>query len=124
MFDDVIERLAALGYTVDPVTDEWVLNFVIAKVTETIKNECNTDEMPEGLYYVAVDMVCGDFLFGKKSSGAELDIDAEAAVKRIKEGDTDITYAISDDSITLDGLIDKLRSGDPSQFAKYRRLTW
>ena len=36
MLEDVIKRLEGLGFT---VTDEWVLNFCIDKVTNHIKNK-------------------------------------------------------------------------------------
>lgn len=123
MLEDVTSRLAALGYTVTDA-DTWLLTFIVGKVEETIKNECNIDEVPDGLHYVEVDMVCGEFLLAKQGSGQELGIDVEAAVKQIKEGDTQITYAIPDNSITLDGLIDILRNGGRGQFAAYRRFKW
>jgi hypothetical protein len=123
MPEDVISRLAAFGYAVTDA-DMWLINFIIGKVAETIKNECNVDEVPDGLRYVAVDMVCGEFLLAKQGSGQELGIDVEAAVKQIKEGDTQITYAIPDNSVTLDGLIDILRNGGRGQFAACRRFKW
>ena len=46
----------------------------------------------------------------------------EAAVKQIHEGDTSITYAVPDKSITLDGLIDTLMNS--AQLVTYRRMRW
>jgi hypothetical protein len=123
MYEDVVQRLQSLGYEVLE-KDEWLINFAIDKVTWTIKNECNVPEIPDGLHFIAVDMVCGEFLFAIKGSGQLENFDVEAAVKSIKEGDTQITYAISDNSITLDGLIDSLIRTGRSQFVTYRRFVW
>jgi hypothetical protein len=112
-----------LGYEVQD-GDAWVIDFTIKAVERRIESDCNTDEIPCGLYYAAVDMVCGEFLLAKKGAGQELGIDADAAVKRIKEGDTDVTYAVADDSITLDGLIAALRDCGRPQFAAFRRFGW
>jgi hypothetical protein len=96
MIDDVTARLLSLGYTV-MTADTFALTFLIDKVTNTIKNECNIDEIPDELHQVAVDMVCGEFLKAKQANGSldESEINTEAAIKSIKEGDTQITYAIS-----------------------------
>jgi hypothetical protein len=124
MYDDVVERLGQLGYVVSP-DDEDAINFAIGITEWTIKNECNVDEVPEGLRYVFIDMACGEFLSKKKSGGGSIGIDVEAAVKSIKEGDTQITYAVSDGaSVTVDGFINMLQNCGRSQFATYRRFKW
>jgi hypothetical protein len=124
MFEDVVQRLASLGYTVDETADTWLINFCIDKVTHTIKNTCNIDAIPDGLYQIAVNMVCGEFLFAKRGSGQLNDFDVESTVKSIKEGDTQVVYAIPDTSITLDSLIDWLRTNGQSEFYRYRRFVW
>ena len=124
MHDVVVKRLESLGYLVDDVLDEWLINFALEKVTDEIENKCNITGIPDGIYHVAVDMVCGEFLAVKKSSGQLTDFDVEEAVKQIKEGDTTITYAVADGAITLDSLIKLLRTSGDSQFVKYRRLAW
>jgi hypothetical protein len=123
MRDDVINRLKSLGYT---VTDEdgFGLMFVIDKVTNTVKNECNISEIPDGLYHIAIDMVCGEFLLVKKKSGQLADFDVENAVKQIKEGDTSITYAVADSMNAFDALIEWLINKDRMQFATFRRFKW
>jgi hypothetical protein len=120
---DVTARLASLGYAVTEA-DEWIINFAIEKVTWTIRNECNLTEIPDGLHYIAVDMVCGEVLYSKKGSGQLDELDVDAAVKSIKEGDTQVTYAIADNGVTLDGLIMTLREAGRSEFVTYRRLVW
>ena len=126
MYKDIIKRLASFGYTVVD-TDKWLINFLINKVTNEIKYKCNIFKIPDGLYQIAIDMVCGEFLLGKKGSGQLTDssINTDAAIKQIKEGDTSITYAVSDSvSATFDGLIDLLMNYGKSQFITFRRLRW
>jgi hypothetical protein len=69
-------------------------------------------------------MVCGGFLKMKKGTGQLSGFDVEAAVKQISEGDTSVTYAVTDSSITLDGFIDGLINGGKPRFAAFRRLLW
>jgi hypothetical protein len=129
MYEDIKQRLESLGYTFD-VADEWVLNFLIEKVTNTIKNECNVTAIPEGLNQVAVDMVCGEFLLMKKGSG-QLDgfnVDLNTAVlKQVQEGDTNVVFAVDQTASAeqrLDALIYYLMNYGKNQFITYRRLKW
>jgi len=124
LYEDIVKRLASFGYTVKEPDDNWVLQFLIGKVTNEIKNECNVCKIPAGLHYVAVDMVCGEFLNSKKGTGQLEGFDVEAAVKQVKEGDTSITFAVGDNSITLDGFIYFLMNYGKSQFITFRRLKW
>lgn len=120
MLDDVKKRLEALGFTVE-ASDTWVLNFCIDKVTNHIKNNCNLSAVPKGLYEVAVDLVCGEFLFGKLNCGQ---LEYANAVKRIKEGDTDVEYVDgASDLELLNKMISDLRGRD-IDFAAYRRIAW
>jgi hypothetical protein len=127
--DDVISRLQSLGYTVQE-SDSWAITFVIDKVVNTIKNACNVKTIPEGLYQVAVDMVCGEFLLAKKGSGAlqgfEMDL-AQAVLKQVQEGDTNVTFGV-ESSLSpeqrLNAAIDYLINYGKNQFVTYRRLKW
>ena len=118
--DDVKNRLLSLGYTVTD-SDIWVLNFCIDKITNHIKNNCNVSGIPDGLYERAVDLVCGEFLYGKLSQGQ---LDIEQAVKSIKEGDTEVTFPDgATDSERYVALVDNLRNTQ-MDFTTYRRLKW
>jgi hypothetical protein len=126
MLDDVIERLASFGYTVTEA-DSWVLTFVIEKVENHIKNSCNISSIPEGLHQMAVDMVVGEFLMGKKASGQldESEIMNSEAVTSIKLGDTQVNFG--DDrtaSQQLDSLIAFLMKGYEADLASYRKMAW
>ena len=123
MYEDVIERLQSLGYTVVD-GDRYGIEFAIQKVTWTIRNECNVAEIPDGLHNIAVDMVCGEFLSMMKGSGQLPEFNVESAIKSIKEGDTQITYAVGDMANPLDWLINYLTSYGKPQFVTYRRLAW
>lgn len=121
MYEDVVLRLESLGFTVEPATDDWVLNYLIGKVTNTIKNECNVTKIPEGLHHVAVDMVCGEFLQMKRGGGQ---LDELRVLKQISEGDTTLAFATDGESITFDGLVYILLNSGRDQFITYRKLKW
>lgn len=127
MLDDVVKRLESLGYTATEA-DAWVLGFIIEKVENHIKNDCNVSEVPDGLHQIAVDMVVGEFLFQKKSTGQLTGFDMEAVVKQVQEGDTSVTYAIGEGSSTpeqrFDSLVHYLMSYGKGSFASYRRIKW
>ena len=130
MYEDVKKRLESLGYAFDDVADKWMVEFIIDKVTNTIKNECNVTAIPEGLNQVAVDMVCGEFLLAKKGSG-QLDgfnVDLNSAgLKQTQSGDTNVVFAVDNlqsNEQRLDFLIKYLMNIDRAQFATYRRLKW
>lgn len=126
MIQIVIERLSSFGY-VAIESDNLLLGFIIEKVTNHIKNQCNTEIIPKGLFQVAVDMVVGEFLLGKKSIGVLPGFDLEVAVKSIQEGDTNITFAIGQGSSTpeqrLDRLINYLMHNEVD-FVSYRTIKW
>jgi hypothetical protein len=91
---DVGKLLQSFGYELQD-GDDWLLGFCIQKVENSIKNECNVSSVPCGLKKVASQMVVGEFLFAKKGIGQlqGLEIDIDAAVKQIQEGDTNVTFA-------------------------------
>jgi hypothetical protein len=121
--EEVKQRLTAFGYTV-PAADDWMIGFCIDKVQTHIKNSCNVAEVPEGLRPVAIDMVCGEFLFGKKQSGQSVGIDFEAVVKSVAEGDTTINFDASNSAETkYDALISYLMHSEVD-FAAYRCIKW
>ena len=127
MFEDVVERLESFGYEVTEA-DNWMIEFLIQKIENSIKADCNINTIPEELHEIAVDMVVGEFLLNKKSRGQLEGFDLEAAVKQIHEGDTSVTFAIGDGSKTpeerLDELIIYLMNYGKGKFAAYRCIKW
>lgn len=59
---DVNRLLQSLGYTYQ-ANDEFLLNHCMLRANEEIRNACNVKEIPQGLYYTAVEIVVGEFLF-------------------------------------------------------------
>lgn len=128
LFEAVVVLLNALG--VPGAADDPLLPYMINSVTERVKNETNQPEIPDGLRYVAVELVVGEYLTFKKNAG-QLNIDGldlEAAVKQIQEGDTNTVFAIGEGSLTpeqrLEVLISRLVRDRTREFIRYRRLVW
>ena len=127
--DTVKNRLKSFGYEVKE-SDEFALTFCIEKVRNTIKNDTNQPDVPEGLEHMAVDMVVGEFLFFKKTFSPDdlASFDLEYAVKQIQTGDTNTVFATGEGSMTpeqrLTAFINYLLSYGRSEFSSYRRLRW
>lgn len=129
MFKTAKERLISLGYDFK-ASDKPLLSFAVQKAENTVKNECNLSEVPEGLLNVAVDMAAGEFLLSKKTFAPEdiSELDLDAAVKSLQVGDTSTSFAVGEGSQTaeqrLDCLIDRLLNAGREQFSCYRRIRW
>lgn len=124
--DTVKERLKSFGYEVKE-SDEFSLTFCVDKVRNTIKNDTNQSEVPEGLEHIAVDRVCGEFLFTKKQTGqlniGELDL--AGAVTSIKEGDTQINFdAGSSDESRFNQLVNYLMNQGEGDLICFRKIRW
>ena len=129
MFDKVKERLGSFGYVFKD-GDEVILNFVIQKVTDTIRNDCNVPEVPERLESIAVDMAAGEFLLAKKTFSPNdiTGLDLDMAVKQIQTGDTNVTFALDAGSSTpekrLDTFVNYLLTYGRDQFSAFRKIRW
>ena len=125
-YEAVLKRLASFGYTLKK-DDSWGICFASQKVESRIKNSCNTTNIPDGLFFVAVDMVCGEFLFAKKQTG-ELkftDIDLGGAISEIREGDVTVKFASgSSDEENFNSFLNVLMHGGEGDFVCYRKLRW
>ncbi|MCD8209166.1 MAG: hypothetical protein LUD72_14605 [Bacteroidales bacterium] len=133
--DAVSARLAEFGYTVDSssITEQMLLQDSVEKVRSTIKNYINWQDVPEGLYYVAVDMAVGEFLMAKKTWDPESlensGLDLGVGIKTLTEGDKTTTFATGEsgsqtDEQRLDDFIDHLRNDGMNQLACFRRIRW
>lgn len=129
MLKMVKDRLKSFGYELQK-DDEITLNFCIQKVENTIKNDCNTLSIPDGLVNIAVDMAVGEFLTAKKtfSPGSIAGLDLDFAVKQIQTGDTNVTFSVSEGSMTdeqrLNAFLNYLLTYGRSEFSCYRKLRW
>ncbi|MCH5186827.1 MAG: hypothetical protein J1F63_00385 [Oscillospiraceae bacterium] len=125
----VKDRLTALGYTLKDA-DDAIVSFSTEKVRNLIMSDCNVPDVPEGLFYIAVDMAAGEFLRAKKTFAPDdlEGFDLGLAVSQIQEGDTNISFGGSDaaqsDEQRLNALIDHLINDGRGQFAAFRRIRW
>lgn len=129
MLDMVKERLSDFGYELQE-GDDLPLSFLVQKVENTIKNDCNTSSVPDGLINIAVDMTVGEFLMSKKTFSPDslVGIDLDMAVKQIQTGDTNTVFATGEGSLTaeqrLDFFLNYLLTYGRDEFSCYRRLRW
>lgn len=125
-YESVLKRLVSFGYNLEE-DDGWVICFAIQKVENHIKNSCNTTSVPDGLFNVAVDMVCGEFLLSKKQTGKlQLEsIDLDGAITQIHEGDTTVHFASGmSDEEKFNNFLNHLLHDGEGEFVCYRKLKW
>lgn len=125
-FEELLNRLVSYGYELQE-GDCFEICFNTSKVENHIKNHCNINTVPEGLYEVAIDRICGEFFFGRKQTGlleiASLDLDG--ALSSIKEGDTQVNFASDDsDDAKFSVLVQTLRTSGEGDLVCYRKLKW
>lgn len=124
--NEVKDRLAQLGYEMQE-GDEVTLLFCISRVEEYIKNTCNVTEIPEGLHYKSIDMVCGEFLDTKLSIGQleGYNVEDNRLIKSIAEGDTTVTYqdGAADSYTAMSEYISSLKAADAELYT-YRKIRW
>lgn len=117
--EQIITRLATLGYVANE-SDYPLIDYLIDSVYQTILNETNCDNMPDGLKFVAIDMICGQILNSKLANN-QLDIDQ--AISSIREGDTSVSYAVgTDPKEFLKNYYTSLMHS--RELVKYRKLVW
>ena len=122
----VINRLEWFGYEVVH-SDLLTIKFIIEKIENKGKTDCNIDEIPEELNNVLVDMVVGNFFIEKKTFDPDSlkSINFESVIKQIQEGDTNITF--SDNSKTPEQRFDELINyliNKEYDFSCYRKIRW
>lgn len=129
MLERVKERLVSFGYLLKD-GDEVILTFSIQKVENTIKNDCNVSDVPDGLIHIAVDMAVGEFLTAKKTFSPEdiAGLDLDFAVKQIQEGDTNTVFAMGEGTLTpeqrLSSFLNYLLAHGRDEFSCYRCIRW
>ena len=125
-YEAVLNRLVSFGYTLKE-DDAWVICFAMQKVENHIKNYCNLNSVPDGLFNVAVDMVCGEFLLtGKQCGQIQVgDLDFDCVVTSIKEGDTQVNFGsgTSDDE-KFSVLLNYLMHNGDGDLICYRKIRW
>ena len=105
--EDVINRLVSFGFT-PTENDAWMVAFSTKGTVNHVLNEINHTVVPDGLYEVVVDMICGEVLNAKFKSGQlELaNIDLDGMIQSVTEGDTTVSFnAEGSDEAKLKGLL-------------------
>ena len=123
----VSSRLEQLGYTT--TQSDWEhIDFELVKTINYVLNYCNITTIPEILNNRIIDKVCSEFLFYKKNSGSLKDFNYDSVIKQIKEGDTQITYAVGQGEDTpenrFDSFVKQLERGYDKWITPHRRLRW
>ena len=125
---NVIDRLDQLGYVADE-TDYAQIDFELDKIINyIINNFTRTSDIPEVLYPRIIDRVCAEFLYYKKNSGSLKGFNYDVVIKSIKEGDTQIQYAVGQGEDTpenrFDAFVKHLERGFDKVLTPHRRLLW
>jgi len=125
MNEKLISRLADLGYTYNPETDEGLLEFCLNAIANRIMNRINDSTIPEGLEHIEIDMTCGEFLKMKKSMGQLTTYTFEQIANTIKEGDTQITFQSgATPEQQFDAYINNMINGHEEDYIRYRKMVW
>ena len=123
--NDVVDRLLGLGF---PVDDQNTLSFCVQKTEDYIRSFCNIQEIPDTLHHTAVDMAAGTYLENLKDTGQLTGFDYAIPVKSLKEGDTNVEFAIGSGGLTaeqrMEKLIDGLIHGGREVLMSCRRIAW
>ena len=124
--ESVIQRLVSFGY--EPIEDDaWLIAYSIKGSVNHVLNEINHKTVPDGLFEIVVDMICGEVLNAKFLSG-QLNItglDLDGMIQSVKEGDTQVNFsAEGSDEAKLKGLLSWLIQGKGSDLICYRKMRW
>lgn len=123
----IINRLKQLGYTATDEDTEQI-EFELNKFINYSLNYCNITSIPEIVEPRLIDRVCSEFLFYKKNSGSLEGFNYDTVIKRIKEGDTTIDYAVGSGEDTpenrFDSFVKRLERGYDKWLTRHRRLRW
>ena len=122
----VVERLVSFGYT-PTEEDAWMIAFTTKGTVNHVLNEINHAKVPDGLFEVVVDMICGEVLNAKFLSG-QLDmtnLDLDGMVQSVSEGDTTVSFsAEGSDEAKMKGLLSWLIQGKGCDLLCYRKMRW
>lgn len=124
--EDVLNRLVSFGFN-PTEEDAWMIAFSTKGTVNHVLNEINHQTVPEGLFEVVVDMVCGEVLNAKFLSG-QLDLtalDLNGMIQSVKEGDTTVSFsAEGSDESKLNSLLTWLIQGKGCDLLCYRKMRW
>ncbi len=110
-----LEKLKLL-LGVEGEAQDFLLQFTLDSVEETILNYCNIKELPQGLEMTAYRMAMD--LHRNENLGAEES--APGSISSLTEGDTSVSY----NSCVTDGYKDTLLKAYEKQLNRYRRVVF
>ena len=124
----IINRLKQLGYVANEADNERI-DFELTKILNYVQNNfTRSPKIPEILDPRIIDRVCCEVLFYKKNSGSLEGFNYDNVIKRIKEGDTTIDYAVGSGEDTpenrFDSFVKRLERGFDKWLTPHRRLRW
>lgn len=124
--EKVVNRLVSFGC--EPTEqDAWTIAYSTKGTVNHVLNEINHTKIPEGLFEVVVDMICGEVLNAKFLSG-QLDmtnLDLDGIIQSVSEGDTTVSFSTEgSDESKLKGLLSWLIQGKGSDLLCYRKMRW
>ena len=135
-FDDefillILKRLESLGYNITVNDNEvWLIAFSVSEVVSHIKNICKISTIPKELNHIVIERAVGNVLYNVKSTGQSdnLPIDLETAVKSVQTGDTNVTFAIGEGSMTdeqrFDAIVSFLLNTGEGELICFRKIKW
>lgn len=125
-----IDKLTGYGYENIDVKN---LTLAALEVREFILNFCNISEIPRGLFFTWVNLICASYLelyvirnYVNKDDGGD-NAAIAGAVHSITEGDVSVTYmesTSSDKILNARSLIGSFTSGYKAYLTRYRKLVW
>lgn len=125
-YEMVMIRLVNMSYKLSK-KDRFALCISVLKMKENALNYCNITAIPKELYQKVAEMVCGDFLWTKFSSGTlDMDsIDFSGAITSLTEGDVKVSFGeTSSDSDKFSALLQSMMSMEGGGLSSYRKLKW
>lgn len=121
--EKTILELEALGLTVTE-SNIVIIRSRLERVTAFVKNFCNREDIPEGLEPAVADMAAGETLLQMASFGLlPQGFDVNQALKSIRLGDTDVTFADSE-AVNFDAAVSRMRDGAKTELYRYRKMRW
>jgi hypothetical protein len=95
-----------------------------------VLNQINDQKVPTGLKEIVVDMICGEVMNVKYTTG-QLDMETvnlDGAIHSVQQGDTTVTFATNGSNesggSSMTDLIDWLIKGKGCDFLCYRKMRW
>lgn len=116
---NLLKKLQSFSYEL--VEDDiFILTTLILKIERYVKDYCNILHIENNLFDICSNIVCGEFLLLKKSSGQ---VDFEKDLKSVDIGGTHITYN-GNGKNSFDTLVKYLINDSKADLVYYKKVRW